>query len=94
MYGDITLEKIYTKICNEKHIMHKYQAFGISNQIIEMLKKTQIKIIKITYINEIDTKIYISTLKQYIESEIKELNPIKKGDYQKFVPIKEMIRIK
>lgn len=87
-YGTIITPTIYQKICKQEHYMIKHQGFGISTKELETIEQNNIRIIRIIYIGKTENKIYISTIKQWIDSNKKENY---ENDEQKFLPINEMI---
>lgn len=88
-YGQIINPNMYQKICKPEHFMTKYQGFGISEYILDMLIQKDIKIIQIIYLGKTKTEVYITTTRQYINSNKK--HTYKENDKQRFLSTKEMI---
>lgn len=77
----------YKKTCKPEHFMRKYHGFGISQSILDELKKRGIERIEITYIGKKGIVIYHASVKEFDESSKTWMN--EGTDLQKFLSINE-----
>lgn len=91
MQNDLILMHVHQKVVRTIHVMMKYDGVGLSEDKLKQLNKNGVKVIRTIYLSNEGTKIYISTLKQFLTSDKRELNPLIKNDYQRFVSFRDMI---
>jgi hypothetical protein len=96
--GTLGYEQIYETIRKPNMYMRIFSGFGISKQLLEMLDKDKVSIIKIIYKEEKREIIYLSALKQWQDSlnvwEYEGRLSEGEKDLQIFLPVKEMIVLK
>lgn len=71
-----------------EHFMKKFQGFGVSKQILLQLQEMGIQNIRIIYEGKRGVKVFESTVKAYLESDLIHIDGGK--DKQKFLSIKQM----
>lgn len=88
-HGKIITPYVYQKVCRPEHVFKKYAGIGISTTEINTMILNNIKIIRIIYEGIQGRKVFISTVRQYIETPNKYT--YEDIDTQKVLPFKEMI---
>ena len=88
--GEIINLKVYQRVVNDTQIMRKYNAVGLSKEILEDLIKSGIHLIRILKVSDYEpTNVYYTTVARFLNSELNfEYIP---GDINLFVPFAEMI---
>lgn len=88
--GEIINLKVYQRIVDDYNVMRKYDAVGLSKEILLDLKSAGIHLIRILRISKVDnTKIYFTTVSAFLASDLKHDYIV--GDTNLFMPFSDML---
>jgi len=91
--GNIAIDEFYTTR-KPMHFMRKFSGFGVSLNVLNLLKEHGVRYVIINYIGALKSVQYMATVQKFILSD-KEYTFISKDimDKQKFLSVKDMAEI-
>lgn len=94
-YGVEKQYSFYIKTCKPEHYMKKFQGFGISDDELERMNENGISFVMIVYMGKRGVINYLSTIKQWMNSEKRHVDTSNgSDDPQTFLSESEMWVIK
>lgn len=90
MRGQVINIPVYQRVINEFEVMRKYDAVGLSEQILLNLKSKGVHLIRIVRMQkDAPTVIYFTTVAAFLVSSLKHEHLL--GDINLFVPFSNML---